>query len=61
MTTAADLRDAYDRSGLWRQGWSYEQAIKDPLILKALETQARATRRLAERRQQPQPEQLGLV
>jgi len=59
--TAAELRRAFQRSGLWRRGWNYQRAITTPLILKTLEAQARAARLIAERQQPPPPDQLGLI
>lgn len=58
MTSEADLREAYRRAGLWRHGVNYTRAIGNTATRRALAVLAK---RIAEKRQPPEQEQLGLI
>lgn len=56
-----ELREAFRRSGLWRRGWTYAQAIKNEGVLTGLRCTVQAHRRAVERRGEHLPAQLGLI
>lgn len=61
MPTNADLKTAFTRSGLWRQGWTYERAINTPALAIALKATARAQQKKQQKSGAPAPEQLGFT
>lgn len=56
-----DLKPIFTRSGLWRLGWSYQQAVRQPLLLRVMQMAAAAHRKEAEQAGHAQPEQLRLL
>lgn len=59
--TEHELREAFNRSGLWRHGWTYAQAIKSEGVLTGLRCTVQAHRRATERRGEHLPAQMGLI
>lgn len=51
--TTAELRDAFRRSGLWRDGWTYAKAIAVDTVRWGLEKSALARRRTHHHPAQP--------
>lgn len=58
--TPTELRTAFQRAGLWRQGWTFARAIAAPSIRVALTCAAHAARHEAERRTPCLPAQAPL-
>lgn len=48
--TTAELKEAFNRSGLWRRGKTYQHAISAPAVLRSLINDV-----LAHRKKQPTP------
>lgn len=59
--TNDELRAAFQDSGLWREGWSFERAQACPLVWQSLQNMVRARRRNAERAGKPMPAQMALI
>jgi hypothetical protein len=58
--TPTELRAAFQRAGLWRQGWTFARALAVPSIRVALTCAADAARREAARGTPRLPEQAPL-
>jgi len=55
--TPAELRDAFNRAGLWQMGWTFERALQTPVLNASLANAAAAYRKKRERLQHlPTPE-----
>lgn len=50
--TQQELLNAYKRAGLWRQGMTFAQALRKPLVYWGLAQQARNQRLVAEKHRQ---------
>jgi len=61
MLQNAELKSAFQRTGLWRIGWTYERAIKCKATRIGLEAIVRAERRALEKKGQPAPVQPELI
>jgi hypothetical protein len=59
--TNDELRAAFQDSGLWREGWTFERAQGCPLVWQSLQNMVRARRRNAERAGKPMPAQMALI
>lgn len=60
--TERELREAFNRSGLWRRGWTYQRAIACATVLRGLMNTADAMRRRTERNTgKPAPLQQALI
>lgn len=59
--TEPELREAFKRSGLWRDGWNYQRAITTELVARCLRFSVIATRRSAEKNGKPAPMQQALI
>lgn len=59
--TNDELRAAFQDSGLWREGWTFERAHACPLVWQSLQNMVRARRRNAERAGKPMPAQMALI
>ena len=55
--TTPELRAAFKRSGLWRLGWSYSEAIAKPAVYRALSAAARCRQEAAKRSGRATPTQ----
>lgn len=47
--TGQELREAFQRSGLWRRGWTYERAKQAEAVLLSLVATVRARHRSQQR------------
>jgi len=56
-----ELRAAFQRSGLWRRGWSYHRAITTGLVRLGLSLDAIAHRAQQKKIGRPVPEQQALI
>ena len=56
-----ELRDAFNRSGLWRRGWTYAKAIDTPCIITSLCATVRAWHREQQKHGKPAPIQRVLI
>jgi hypothetical protein len=61
MATTAELKSAFKRSGLWRLGWTYDQAIGCDNVRRCMEISARCRREHQARRGNPAPVQPELI
>lgn len=60
--TERELRAAFQRSGLWRRGWTYSRAITTALVARCLRNTALALRRSIEQQTgKPAPRQRALI
>lgn len=59
--TNDELRAAFQDSGLWRDGWTFERAQRCPLVWQSLQNMVRARRRNAERAGKSIPAQMALI
>lgn len=60
--TTDELRAAFRRCGLWRDGWTFQRAIDNNLVLLTLRAAARAWRKRHERQHgKPAPAQRALI
>ncbi len=55
-----ELRAAFTRSGLWRDGWSYLKAIATPNVERSLHMQVIAHRKYLQQHGKPAPLQQAL-
>ena len=58
--TERELRDAFKRSGLWRDGWTYARAITTEIVLRGLRNTALAIRTRQQQHGKPAPIQRAL-
>lgn len=61
MHSTTELKAAFQRTGLWRMGWSFERAMKCKATCIGLKAIVRAERRALEKKGQPAPVQPGLI
>lgn len=59
--TTSELKDAFQRSGLWRLGFSFADALRIPPILRTLTCSAICRRRTTEKQRGRLPIQPSLV
>jgi hypothetical protein len=59
--TEAELHEAFDRSGLWRRGWTYKRAISTTLVQIGLLATVRAWHRSQQKNGKPAPVQQALI
>jgi hypothetical protein len=59
--TEKELRAAFRRSGLWRDGWTYAKAVATDCVLKGLRIYAGAIRRRQQQNGNPAPQQRALI
>lgn len=60
--TEPELRAAFQRSGLWRRGWTFQRALNNRCVLLAMLGTVRATRDRIERNTgKPAPAQQALI
>lgn len=60
--TERELREAFNRSGLWRRGWSYQRAIEATPVLTSLIATIRAMRGKEQQQHgKPAPVQRALI
>ena len=58
--TERELRDAFKRSGLWRDGWNYRRAIATEIVLRGLRNTVIAIRTRQQQHGKPAPIQRAL-
>lgn len=56
-----ELREAYQRSGLWRRGWTYERAKSEPVVRAGLIADVRAMHKKLQKNGTPAPMQQNLL
>ena len=61
MYSPTELKAAFQRTGLWRMGWSFERALKNKATRIGLQAIVTAERRALEKKGQPAPVQPGLI
>jgi len=61
MSTTAELKQAFRRSGLWRLGWTFDRAMACQVINTALCCMVRAQRCKAAKQGNPAPDQGVLI
>lgn len=60
--TERELREAFNRSGLWRRGWNYQRAITTAIVARCLRNTALALRHSVEQQTgKPTPVQRALI
>jgi hypothetical protein len=59
--TEKELRAAFKRSGLWRDGWNYAKAIATDCVRCGLHNTALAIRRKQQHDGKPAPQQQALI
>lgn len=59
--TERELREAFRRSGLWRDGWTYARAIGTACVLRGLQNTAAALRARQQQNGNPAPMQRALI
>lgn len=56
-----ELREAYQRSGLWRRGWTFWRAINAPVVRAGLIADVRAMHKKLQKNGTPAPMQRALI
>jgi hypothetical protein len=59
--TESELREAFQRSGLWRRGWTFQRAIETNAVLTGMVNTVRAIRNTAQQNGKPAPRQQALI
>ncbi len=60
--TNTELREAFRRSGLWRDGWTFQRAIENNCVYLAMRATVRAIRAKEEQQHgKPAPMQRALI
>lgn len=59
--TEPELRQAFKRSGLWRDGWTFKRAVECALVFTGLRITAQAIRNRQQQHGKPAPVQRALI
>ena len=59
--TENELREAFNRSGLWRRGWNFQRAIATELVARSMRNAAIAAHKEQQKDGKPAPMQRALI